>query len=266
MVAMKSQEMPKVKKQNKANKKNAQKAGRPKSRKQQQEVQDLSDNYDSDEDFFCGTQPRPVDNSSSCFFFSLLMLQTMLDTATSCDGQSPKYTLDIASYKGTRCNLSMICRCGIAKTIWTTPENFDEALLLGCKLSGIQQGQLQDLLTSLNFGHKNDKEKTYTVNIYGPRLRKLSQELDIKLDEMKKEDEANIFKQILASSSTELVHLSTDGMYPIRNNSGICVSSVMGSINGVKKIICKSKIGIFKKPSFSKNRFYQHRLFQHLQY
>ena len=200
---------------------------------------DQSDDNESDEDFVHGFQPRQADNSSSCFFMTIMMLQMVINAATSCDCNSPSYTIDVASYKGFNCNLEMICRCGNIKRMWAAPDNLDEACLLGCKLSGIQQGQIQDLLTVLNFGYENDKGNTYTVNIYGPRLRELSQNLDIKLDKMKTRDEKGFLDQILACSDTQSVHVSTDGMYPIRNNSGICLSSVMGSIDGEKKIICK---------------------------
>ena len=47
---------------------------------------------------------------------------------------------------------------------------------------------------------------------------------------------------------TEKVQLAIDGMYPVRNDSGICVSSVMARVNGAKKIIGKS----YKKHSFMK--------------
>ena len=133
----------------------------------------------------------------------------------------------------------MTCKCGKEKRIWAAPENFDEACLLACKLSGIKQGQIQDFMTIMNFGYQNDHGQTFTINIYGRRLTRVSQVLDIKLDCMKKADEQMFFNQILVATDTEVVKVETDGMYPIRNNSGICVSSVMGSINGEKKIICE---------------------------
>ena len=239
LVAMKSHKMPKVKKKHSSNRTNGKKGGRPKSSNQQEEFQDSSDNNDSDQEFFCGSQPRRVDNSSSTFIMTLMMLQMVIDAASSCDCNSPRYKIDVASYQGFNCNLVMFCKCGNQKRIWAAPNNLDEACLLSCKLSGIQQGQIQDFMTFMNFGYENDYGQTFTVNIYGRRLTKISQDLDIKLDLMKKEDEAQFFNQILGSSDKGVVHISTDGMYPIRNNSGICVSSVMGSINGVKKIICK---------------------------
>ena len=239
LVAMKSHKMPKVKKKHSSNRTNGKKGGRPKSSNQWDEFQDFSDNNDTDGDFVYGSQPRSVDNSSSMFFMTLIMLQLIIDAATSCDCNHPRYKIDVASYKGFNCHIVLTCKCGNSKKMWTAPENLDEACLLACKLSGVKQGQMQDLLTYLNFGYKNDKEKTFTVNVFGPRLRGLSHDLDIKLDEMKKFDEQNIFNQICSSSDSTVVEVSTDGMYPIRNNSGICVCSVMGSINGVKKIICK---------------------------
>ena len=167
------------------------------------------------------------------------MLQMVVDAASTCDCSRPRYKIQIASFQGFNCHLVMTCSCGNQKTIWAAPENFDEACLLACKLSGIKQGQIQDFMTFMNFGYENDNGQTFTVNIYGRRLTRLSQELDIKLDCMKKQDEEKFFNQILAATDTEVAKVETDGMYPIRNNSGICVSSVMGSIHGEKKIICK---------------------------
>ena len=91
----------------------------------------------------------------------------------------------------------------------------------------------------MNFGYTNQTGQSRTINVYEDRLRTISQALDIKLDQMKKRDEQDLFDQILASSENKVVEVSTDGMYPIRNNSGICVSTVMGTINGAKKVICK---------------------------
>ena len=239
--------MPKVKLKDLTRKLNGQKGGRPNSSTQGGDYQCSSDDRDTDEEFFCGSQPRRVDNSSSSFIMTLLMLQMVIDAASSCDCNYPNYKIDVASYKGFNCHLVINCKCGNQKRIWAAPENFDEACLLACKLSGIKQGQIQDFMTFMNFGYENDKGQTFTVNVYGPRLTTLSQDLDIKLDTMKKKDELDIFNQILRSQDTKVVHVSTDGMYPIRNNSGICVSSVMGSINGEQKIICEYKNGILLK-------------------
>ena len=230
--------MPKVKKKHSINRLNGRNGGRPKT-SNQHDYQDSSDDKDTDEEFICGSQPRRVDNSSSTFIMTLLMLQMVIDAASSCDCNFPNYKVDVASYKGFNCHLVLICKCGNQKRIWAAPGNFDEACLLACKLSGIKQGQIQDFMTFMNFGYENDKGQTFTVNVYGPRLTTLSQDLDIKLDTMKKKDESDMFNQILGSKDTKVVHVSTDGMYPIRNNSGICVSSVMSSINGEQKMICK---------------------------
>ena len=232
--------MPKVKKHRKSNKLNGKRGGRPKTKVDgTSEVSDDNDSDDNDPDFFCGAQPRNNDNSSTSFIMQLKMLQMVVDAASTCDCSRPRYKIQIASFQGFNCHLVMTCSCGNQKTIWAAPENFDEACLLACKLSGIKQGQIQDFMTFMNFGYENDNGQTFTVNIYGRRLTRLSQELDIKLDCMKKQDEEKFFNQILAATDTEVVKVETDGMYPIRNNSGICVSSVMGSINGEKKIICK---------------------------
>ena len=229
--------MPKIKKNRKSNRLNGKRGGRPKTKNS--DVSDDDDSDDNDPDFFCGAQPRNNDNSSTSFIMQLKMLQMVVDAASTCDCSRPRYKIQIASFQGFNCHLVMTCSCGNQKTIWAAPENFDEACLLACKLSGIKQGQIQDFMTFMNFGYENDNGQTFTVNIYGRRLTRLSQELDIKLDCMKKQDEEKFFNQILAATDTEVVKVETDGMYPIRNNSGICVSSVMGSINGEKKIICK---------------------------
>lgn len=225
--------MPKVKKHRKSNRQNGKRGGRPKAER----IPESSDDDDSDPDYFIGPQPR-VDNSSSSFIMTLLMLQMVVDAASSCACGSPKYKTHILSYKGFNCHLLLYCKCGNKKTIWAAPEhNFDEACLLSCKLSGIQQGQIQDFLTCMNFGFENENGKTFTINVFGQRLTRLSKDLDIKLDGMNNHDQQIIFNRILASTDTEEVEISTDGMYPIRNNSGICVSSVMGTIDGEKKII-----------------------------
>ena len=234
--------MPKVSKQRKANQKNAKKGGHHQNFTKSNDDQndDFSDdNNDSDQDFYCGPQPSQADNSSTSFIMQLKMLQIILDAASNCECNRPRYKIQIASFQGFNCHLVMTCTCGNQKRIWAAPENFDEACLLACKLSGIKQGQIQDFMTFMNFGYQNDNGQTFTINIYGRRLTRVSQELDIKLDCMKKADEQKFFNQILAATDTEVVDIQTDGMYPIRNNSGICVSSVMGSINGEKKIICE---------------------------
>ena len=233
--------MPKTKKHRKSNRLNGKRGGRPKAKGIPDSSDDNeTDNNDSDEDYFYGTQPRQVDNSNSMCFMKLKMLQTMIDAASQCDCGSPKYNVDISSYQGFNCNIQLTCKCGITKRIWAAPENFDKACLAACKLTGVKKGQIQDLLLCLNFGYQQDKHHSYTINVYAPRLVKLSQDLDIELDKMKQADENFFLRQILSSPETDVVKVETDGMYPIRNNSGICVSSIMGTVNGVKKILGKS--------------------------
>ena len=53
---------------------------------------------------------------------------------------------------------------------------------------------------------------------------------------MKKGDENKKLEALLADKTAEL-ELAADGMYPIRTNSGICVSSIMAKINEQWKII-----------------------------
>ena len=230
--------MPKVKKHRKSNRLNGKRGGRPKTK----EISDSSDNNetdnnDSDEDYFYGTQPRRVDNSNSMCFMQMKMLQTTIDAASKCDCGSPNYKVDISSYQGFNCNVQLTCKCGNTKRIWAAPENFDKACLAACKLTGIKKGQIQDLLLCLNFGYQRDEDHSNTINVYKPRLVKISQELDVELDQMKQADEKFFLEQILSSSETKVVAVETDGMYPISNNSGICVSSIMGTVNGEKKII-----------------------------
>ena len=232
--------MPKVKNKNKARKSNGRQGGRPKSKpSSDDEIPDCDD--DSDEDYFNGAQPRRVDNSPSMLFMNMMRLEMILDIASNCVCGSPKYKPDVSSYQGFNCNVLLRCNCGNTKRMWAAPENFDQASLAACKLSGIKTGQIQQYLTCLNFGYTNNEGKSYTVNMWKPRISKMSQDLDIKLDGMKKIDEQSFLNQILSSNDTKEVEIATDGMYPIRNNSGICVSSVMSTVDGVKKIICKSK-------------------------
>ena len=231
--------MPKRSKRQISSKLNGKKGGFHETQQSQEDLSDETDTNDSDNDFVFGSQPRPYDNSSSSFIMTILMLQTVVDAASWCDCNMPNYKIDVASYRGFNCNLLLVCKCGNEKRLWAAPENLDEGCLLACKLSGIQLKQIENFMTFMNFGYTNQRGQSHTVNVYHDRIRNLSQALDIKLDEMKKTDEQNLFDQILASSDIKVVEISTDGMYPIRNNSGICVSSVMGTINGVKKIICK---------------------------
>ena len=137
--------MPKVSKKRKACKSNIH------SRWNQND--ENSDDNDTDEDFYCGAQPRRADNSSSSFITNLKFLQMIIDAASSCDCNGPRYKIEIASYQGFNCHLVMTCKCGNQKRIWAAPENFDEACLLACKLSGIKQGQIQDFMTFMNFGY-----------------------------------------------------------------------------------------------------------------
>ena len=246
--------MPKVKNKNKARKSNRQQGGRPKSKTSSDEIPDPDD--DSDEDYFSGAQPRRVDNSPSMLFMNMMRLQMILDAASNCVCGSPQYKSDVSSYQGFNCNVLLRCKCGNTKRMWGAPENFDQASLAACKLSGIKTGQIQEYLICLNFGYTNNEGKSYTVNMWKPRISKMSQDLDIKFDGMKKIDEQNNLNQLLSSNDTKEVEISTDGMYPIRNNSGICVSTVMGTVGGVKKIICKSKNTVFFKiPYFLLNIF-----------
>lgn len=224
--------MPKISKKRKASKSNI--------RKRYNQNVEQSDDNDSDQDFVFGSQPRRVDNSNSMCFMQMKMLQKTIDAASNCDCGSPNYKVDISSYQGFNCNVLLTCICGNTKRIWAAPENFDKACLAACKLSGIKNGQIQDLLQCLNFGYQRDEDHSYTINVYKPRLVNLSQELDIELDQMKKADEKIFLDKILSSADTEVVEVETDGMYPIRNNSGICVSSIMGTVDGEKKIIGKS--------------------------
>ena len=123
--------MPKVKKNRNSNRLNGKRGGRPKTKND--EISDVSDDNDSDEDFFYGTQPRGVDNSNSMCFMKLKMLQTLIDAASNCDCESPKYNVDISSYQGFNCNILLTCKCGNTKRIWAAPENFDKAVFNGEK-------------------------------------------------------------------------------------------------------------------------------------
>ena len=78
--------MPKLSKKRASNKLNGRKGGYHKSFSQSFDESDeqFDDNYE-DEDFLCGSQPRPNDNSSSCFFMTIMMLQTVIDATSSCD-------------------------------------------------------------------------------------------------------------------------------------------------------------------------------------
>ena len=85
-------------------------------------------------------------------------------------------------------------------------------------------------------GFTNDNGKHFSINLFEEKTQDFNRKLNIQLDEMKKSDEQKFLETLLADKTADL-DLAADGMYPIRTNSGICVSSIMAKINGQIKII-----------------------------
>ena len=107
---------------------------------------------------------------------------------------------------------------------------------MAAKYCGIKTGQLESFGRCINMGFTNNNGKQFSVNLFEENTQELNRKQNIQLDEMKKGDENNKLEALLANKTAEL-DLAADGMYPIRSNSGICVSSIMAKINGQWKII-----------------------------
>ena len=169
--------------------------------------------------------------------------------------------VDVTQYNKLNTHVVMQCDfCGIERKMWTAPNNFYEAALMAAKYSGIKTGQLEKFAKLTNMGFKNDNGKHFSVNLFKENAQEMNRDLNIKLDEMKKADEQKFLKEVLADKTAE-VEFAADGMYPIRTNSGICVSSIMAKMHGQTKIIGKyiknGKIRFtvfFRKHSFFKKQ------------
>ena len=183
-------------------------------------------------------QPRKFQNHESMCFIMIGVLSSVLSQHTI-RGACRQGTLDIDVTQYNKLNTHVVTQCnfcGIERRFWTAPKNFSEASLMAAKYCGIKTGQLESFGRCINMGFTNNNGKQFSVNLFEENTQELNRKQNIQLDEMKKVDENKKLEALLADKTAEL-ELAADGMYPIRTNSGICVSSIMAKINGQWKII-----------------------------
>ena len=173
-------------------------------------------------------------------FIMLGTLQLMFSEYATCRAcKKGTLNIDITQYKKLNTHIVLICDfCGIEHRKWTSPKNFNESAMMAAKYTGIKTGQLENFAKLTNMGYTNDNGKHFAVNLFEASTQEMNSELNVKLDEMKKADEQKFLETLLADEKADL-ELAADGMYPIRTNSGACVSSIMAKINGQRKIIGK---------------------------
>ena len=203
---------------------------------------DQQDAAGSDEDFAPPAKPqRKFQNNSSMCLIENGIINSILKELTLCrECRQGTLQCDITSYSCINANLVFVCdHCGIERYKWSGPENINQAAIMATKYAGIKMRQLENWATCMNFGFRNNNGKDYVVNLSEEKTTKINEEVNIKLDEMKKTDEAELGYQLQQQKDKDEVELASDGMYPIRNDSGICLSSVMATIDGTKKIIGK---------------------------
>ena len=201
-----------------------------------------SDADGSDDDYDPPTkQPRKFQNQSSSFLMVVSVLNSILKDFTVCrECRTGHLQCDVTSYSCLNTNLVFECgHCKIVRKKWSGPTNISQAAIMAAKYAGMKMKQLQYWLSCMNFGFKNDNGKNYCVNLSKSKSIQYNEDINIKLHEMKEKDEAMFHQQLLEQTNNDQVELAIDGMYPIRNDSGICLSSVMAKINGTRKIIGK---------------------------
>ena len=196
----------------------------------------------SDDDFEPPAKhQRKFHNNSSMFLMAISILNSILKDYTVCKAcREGTLQCDITSYSSINSKLVFVCdQCGIERFKWSGPENISQGPVMATKYAGIKMTQLQRWLTCMNFGFKNNNDKDYVVNLFETKTTKINEDINIKLDGMKKTIEQENFQQLQQQPNKDEIELACDGMYPIRNDSGICLSSVMATIDGEKKIIGK---------------------------
>ena len=204
-------------------------------------------------------QPRKFQNQSSTFLMVVSVLNSILEDFTVCRACRVGFLqCDVTSYSCVNTNLVFECNhCKIIRKKWSGPTNISHAAMMAAKYAGMKIKQLQYWLSCMNFGFTNDNGKQYAVNLSKSKSIQINEDINIKLHEMKECDEAMFHQQLLEQTDNGQVELAIDGMYPIRNDSGICLSSVMAKINGTRKIIGK----IARKTPFQKDGFLQKAVF-----
>ena len=177
-------------------------------------------------------------NKRSMFFMSLEVLQCILNGTTCRECNNGVIQVDITSYNIFNANLLLQCDfCKKEKSQWSGPDNLNKAVFMAGKFTGIKKGQLGNFTKCLNFGFVGQNGKKWTVNVRKDHAVELNRQLDISLDKMKIEDQKGILEEVKAASDKSMVKLACDGYYPIRKNSGVCVSTAMVSVNGTSKVL-----------------------------
>ena len=194
-------------------------------------------------------QSRQVTNSSTlCFMMIGTIGSIMSDVALCKECKQGTLEVTVLSNSGYNTHLSFTCNnCGFERQKWSGEDNMSDAVFMAAKYAGIKSGQLDNWSKCMNMGYTNEKGQHCTVTSKSSKGKKTNEKLNIRLDEMKKKDEKGFLQSLLGSINTDNIKLAVDGMYPIRNNSGICVSTVMAKINGQCRIIGN----FYKKHSFS---------------
>ena len=202
---------------------------------------------------------RKFQNQASMCFIMIGVLESIFSKYVTCRAcNQGTLAIDITQYNKLNTHIILVCDfCEIENRIWSGPKNFNESALMAAKYSGIKTGQLESFARCLNFGFTNDNGKQFSVNLFEANTQELNRKQNIQLDKMKQANEQQILDEILADKTAE-VELAADGMYPIRTNSGACVSSIMATVNGKTKIIgnkCRKTV-FFSYRIFCKNTLF----------
>ena len=232
---------------------NGRRGGRPRTSQPPQDINSDADNDETWEDITSDTdndetwqEPARIPtrvfgrNRRSMFFMSLEVLQCILNGTICLVCKEGTIQVDITSYRIFNTHLLLLCNvCKKEIFHWSGPENLNKAVLMAGEFTGIKQGQLGNFTKCLNFGFEGQNGKKWTVNVRENHAVQLNRQLDISLDKMKIEDQNEVLEEVKAIEDKSVVKLACDGYYPIRKNSGICVSTAMVSINGSSKILCE---------------------------
>ena len=211
----------------------------------EQQERERQDAAGSDNDDFepPTKQSRQVRNSSTLCFIVIGFIESILSDLVVCK-ECLQGTLQVTvlSFSGYNAHIAFTCdNCGVEHKKWTGPKNITEAVFMAAKFAGIKIGQLGYWSKCMNMGFTNQKGQHFTVSVTSKKAESTNEQLNIQLDQMKNENENQLQQSLIESGNKdESVTLAIDGMYPIRNNSGICVSTVMAKFNGKCKIIGKS--------------------------
>ena len=246
--------------------------GRPRTSQPSQDITSDTDNDEAWQDITSDTdddetwqEPAQIltrafgRNKRSMFFMTLEVLQCILSGTICRVCKEGTIQVDITSYRIFNTHLLLLCDvCKKENFYWSGPENLNKAVLMAGKFTGIKQGQLGNFTKCLNFGFEGQNGKKWTVNVRENHAVELNRQLDISLDKMKIEDQRKILEEVNAISDKSRLKLSCDGYYPIKKNSGICVSTAMVSINGTWKVLCEC---FSIKEYFSIIRYFQNTVF-----